>query len=148
MKWGRMANTTLRAFLAAVRQSSVMNGPFTRASGICGALALSAVLSFGAPAAPRVAGARLDAVSGASANEASHPPAVCPRGTLPDGDACVHVPASDQGDGDEGAPLFESSVNTHRDPLGRWVVYDEIPRRPDRPAEYDAYRYHVPCEQS
>jgi murein DD-endopeptidase MepM/ murein hydrolase activator NlpD len=37
------------------------------------------------------------------------------------------------------------SVNTHRDSLGRWVVYEEIPRRPDRPADYGAYRYPVPC---
>ncbi len=37
-------------------------------------------------------------------------------------------------------------VNAHRDSLGRWVVYDEIPRRPDRPAAYEAYRYPVPCE--
>jgi len=48
----------------------------------------------------------------------------------------------------EGAPESESSVNTHRDALGRWVVYDEIPRRPDRPADYDAYRYPVPCQQT
>jgi murein DD-endopeptidase MepM/ murein hydrolase activator NlpD len=52
-----------------------------------------------------------------------------------------------RGDGDEEeAPESESRVNTHRDPLGRWVVYDEIPRRPDRPADYEAYRYPVPCE--
>jgi murein DD-endopeptidase MepM/ murein hydrolase activator NlpD len=36
-------------------------------------------------------------------------------------------------------------VNTHRDSFGRWVVYEEIPRRPDRPADYGAYRYPVPC---
>ena len=33
-------------------------------------------------------------------------------------------------------------------PCGHWVVYDEIPRRPERPADYDAYRYPVPCERA
>jgi hypothetical protein len=67
---------------------------------------------------------------------------VCPPQTLPDGDACVHAPESD-----EGAPDMESSPNEHRDARGHWTAYDEIPRRPDRPAEYDAYRYPVPCER-
>jgi murein DD-endopeptidase MepM/ murein hydrolase activator NlpD len=63
---------------------------------------------------------------------------------LPEGDACVRVPDEDDG---ASAPEVESSVNAHRDPLGHWVVYDEIPRRPERPADYDAYRYPVPCER-
>jgi murein DD-endopeptidase MepM/ murein hydrolase activator NlpD len=66
----------------------------------------------------------------------------CPPWTLPDGDgACVHLPSSD-----EGAPAVESAVNTHRDRRGDWVVYDQIPRRPDRPVDYDAYRFPVPCD--
>jgi hypothetical protein len=68
-------------------------------------------------------------------------PALCPVGSLPDGDACVR-PAAD----DDGAPESEASVNAHHDRRGRWVVYDQIPRRPDRPADYDAYRYPVPCD--
>ncbi len=65
---------------------------------------------------------------------------------MPDGDACVHLQPGNEGDEREGAPEPESSVNTHRDSMGRWVVYDEIPRRPERPADYEAYRYPVPCE--
>jgi len=64
----------------------------------------------------------------------------CPAGQLPDDGVCVRLP-----DDDEGGPAAESSVATHRDPRGDWVVYDQIPRRPDRPADYDAYRYPVPC---
>jgi murein DD-endopeptidase MepM/ murein hydrolase activator NlpD len=127
-----------------------------KASPPIAALAFSAVLSFGAthaangPNAPNAPDLGAPASSAStSAYDASHlGQALCPRGTLPDGDACVHLPTSGaRGAGeDEGAPESETSVNTHRDTLGRWVVYDEIPRRPDRPADYEAYRYPVPCE--
>jgi murein DD-endopeptidase MepM/ murein hydrolase activator NlpD len=60
---------------------------------------------------------------------------------LPDGDVCVRIPEDD-----EGAPEAESAQNAHRDVHGHWIVYDEIPRRPERPADYDAYRYPVPCD--
>jgi murein DD-endopeptidase MepM/ murein hydrolase activator NlpD len=69
-------------------------------------------------------------------------PALCPAGTLPDGDACVRLPGEDE------APETESSVNAHHDKRGRWIVYDQIPRRPERTADYDAYRYPVPCEHN
>jgi murein DD-endopeptidase MepM/ murein hydrolase activator NlpD len=36
--------------------------------------------------------------------------------------------------------------NAHHDRRGRYVAYDQIPRRPERPASYDAYRYPVLCE--
>jgi murein DD-endopeptidase MepM/ murein hydrolase activator NlpD len=49
-------------------------------------------------------------------------------------------------DADE-APEAESNVNAHHDRRGRWIVYDQIPRRPERPADYDAYRYPVACER-
>jgi murein DD-endopeptidase MepM/ murein hydrolase activator NlpD len=62
---------------------------------------------------------------------------------LPDRDVCVHLPGED-----EGAPDVALSQNAHRDARGRWAVYDEIPRRPDRPADYDAYRYPVPCDRN
>jgi murein DD-endopeptidase MepM/ murein hydrolase activator NlpD len=68
-------------------------------------------------------------------------PALCPTGALPDGDACVRI----QSDDDDG-PEALSEVNAHHDKRGRWIVYDQIPRRPDRPADYDAYRYPVPCD--
>jgi murein DD-endopeptidase MepM/ murein hydrolase activator NlpD len=59
---------------------------------------------------------------------------------LPDGEVCVHWP----GDEDEGEPEAQVLPNAHRERSGRWHVYDDIPRRPDRPADYDAYRYPVP----
>jgi murein DD-endopeptidase MepM/ murein hydrolase activator NlpD len=63
----------------------------------------------------------------------------CPAGTLPDGEVCVHVP----GEGDDGV-ASPSAPNLHRERSGRWAQYDQIPRRPDRPADYDLYRYPVP----
>lgn len=64
----------------------------------------------------------------------------CPAGMLPDNGACVHV---DPGDSEEesDAPIAE---NAHRERSGKWVLYDQIPRRPDRTADYDAYLYPVP----
>ncbi len=65
--------------------------------------------------------------------------AACPPDTLPDGDVCVHLPGD--------APSSDDALaaeNAHRERTGRWTVYEQIPRRPDRPASYDAYRYPVP----
>ncbi len=68
-------------------------------------------------------------------------PAGCPPEMLPDGDGvCVRLAAPD-----EGAPAAQSVVNAHRDRSGDWVVYDQIPRRPDRPEDYSAYMFPVPC---
>jgi murein DD-endopeptidase MepM/ murein hydrolase activator NlpD len=64
----------------------------------------------------------------------------CPAATLPDGEACVRLPAED-----EGAPETLEVQNAHREKSGRWAVYDQIPRRPDRPADYDLYRYPIPA---
>jgi hypothetical protein len=64
--------------------------------------------------------------------------AVCPAGTLPDGDACVAWPV-----GDEGADELQALGGMHRDKRGHLRAYDQIPRRPDRPEDYAAYRYPV-----
>jgi murein DD-endopeptidase MepM/ murein hydrolase activator NlpD len=63
---------------------------------------------------------------------------LCPRGTAPDGDACIHLTAADDG------PLAEAQANGHRDRSGHWATYEQIPRLPDRPTDYDAYRYPIP----
>jgi murein DD-endopeptidase MepM/ murein hydrolase activator NlpD len=60
----------------------------------------------------------------------------CPAGTIPDEGVCVHLEA----EGPD-APIEKAA---HRERSGRWNVYDQIPRRPERPADYDAYRYPVP----
>jgi murein DD-endopeptidase MepM/ murein hydrolase activator NlpD len=65
--------------------------------------------------------------------------AACPPGTLPDAEVCVHLP----GDPESGEDAL-AAENAHRERTGRWTVYEQIPRLPDRPASYDAYRYPVP----
>jgi murein DD-endopeptidase MepM/ murein hydrolase activator NlpD len=65
--------------------------------------------------------------------------APCAAGTFPDGDACVHLPGDARASEDA-----LSAENAHRERTGRWAVYEQIPRRPDRPASYDDYRYPVP----
>lgn len=62
----------------------------------------------------------------------------CPRGTAPDNGACVHLAAADDG------PVPEAELNAHRDRAGRWATYEQIPRLPERPADYDLYRYPIP----
>lgn len=63
----------------------------------------------------------------------------CGAGTLDDDGVCVHLPTAD----DDGV-MAEALGNLHRDRQGRWSLYDQIPRRPDRPESYDAYRYPIP----
>jgi hypothetical protein len=63
----------------------------------------------------------------------------CPVGTLPDNETCVHIPT----DVDLAEPDSPVASNAHRERSGRWSVYDQIPRRPDRPADYDAYKYPI-----
>jgi len=67
--------------------------------------------------------------------------AQCPPSTMPDGDVCVRLPDGDEPSG----PSAESESSAHHDRRGRWVVYDQIPRRPDRPEDYDVYLYPLPC---
>jgi len=80
-----------------------------------------------ARATPRVAGAGAGAENGGE----------CPPGMFPDNHACVHLEAPDEAE----APMAE---NAHHERSGKWVLYDQIPRRPDRPADYDAYLYPIP----
>jgi murein DD-endopeptidase MepM/ murein hydrolase activator NlpD len=63
----------------------------------------------------------------------------CPAGTLPDAHVCIPVPNEAAG-GEE----LTAKSNVHRERSGRWRVYDQIPRRPERPASYDLYRMPVP----
>ncbi len=65
---------------------------------------------------------------------------VCPPGQLSDDGICVHLPSRE--DDGEDDPLV--AANGHRTRSGRWAAYEDIPRRPERPADYDAYRYPVP----
>jgi len=76
----------------------------------------------------------------ASSAKVGPDPSACPLHTLPDGEICVRLPSI--GEGSE--PEAIVAENAHRARSGRWEVYDNIPRRPDRPADYDAYRYPLP----
>jgi len=103
-----------------------------RLLGLCGTLAgaLFVIRASGrAPAHPRVGAAAIgDAPSLVTID--------CPAGTLPDQGVCVHI--------EEEGPDLPSFQASHRERSGRWEIYDQIPRRPERPADYDAYEYPIP----
>jgi murein DD-endopeptidase MepM/ murein hydrolase activator NlpD len=97
---------------------------------------LGAPSSMLVPAKAHAAPAPATTTPGASAPEPMQ--GACPRGTAPDGDACIHLTASEDG------PLAEAQPNAHRERSGRWATYEQIPRLPERPADYDVYRYPIP----
>jgi murein DD-endopeptidase MepM/ murein hydrolase activator NlpD len=102
-------------------------------------IAVVGVLSLGASRQPSPAAPV--ALHGPPAGVSALIEASCPAGALPDGRACVHW------DDEPLSGESPSEVGAHRDRMGRWVVYDQIPRRPDRPADYDLYRYPVACDR-
>ena len=63
----------------------------------------------------------------------------CGEGTAPDGNACVHLVT-----GPEDGPAAPAVPNFHHEKSGRLTHYEQIPRLPDRPADYDLYRYPIP----
>jgi murein DD-endopeptidase MepM/ murein hydrolase activator NlpD len=62
----------------------------------------------------------------------------CPPGTLPDNGVCIPVPSQ------LGGAALAAEHGAHRERSGAWRIYDQIPRRPDRPADYRRYRLPVP----
>lgn len=65
----------------------------------------------------------------------------CSGDGLPDGPFCVHPNLFALDDQGEDIPLAEGA---HRVRSGEWQTYEHLPRMPDRPADYEAYRYPVP----
>jgi len=65
----------------------------------------------------------------------------CPARTLPDGGVCVPVPDR----GRAGGEALAEQRAQHHDREGRLRVYDQIPRRPERPADYRKYQLPVPA---
>ena len=63
----------------------------------------------------------------------------CPLGSLDDDGFCVQL--DDEATGD--APGLVAR-GAHRTKSGRWDPYDQIPLLPDRPSDYNAYKYPVP----
>lgn len=109
------------------------------------ACAVFALIGSPRPLAPlRVGVGVAQASGGADSTDPSHGPFAggpgdCPDGTAPDGDACVHLTSS--GAGGRFAPAL---ANAHHETSGRWTQYEQIPRLPERPADYDVYRYPIP----
>ncbi len=99
-----------------------------------------AFFSLGAGARPFTLAASPRSAPSAAPTDAPHElvSGRCPRGTAPDNGVCVHLIDADDG------PVAEARQNAHRDRQGRWSTYEQIPRLPDRPADYDSYRYPVP----
>lgn len=83
--------------------------------------------------------ARLSRASEGSDAATERAAALCPAGTLPDGGVCI--PAFELTAG--GEALSEQRA-AHHDKQGRLRVYDQIPRRPERPADYRRYQLPVP----
>jgi murein DD-endopeptidase MepM/ murein hydrolase activator NlpD len=70
----------------------------------------------------------------------------CPAGMFLDDGACVMLPQDESwGEDPVGAPEGEARWNGHFDRRGQWQAYEQIPRRPDRTADYDAYQYPIPA---
>lgn len=112
-----------------------------------------AVLAMFFAGAPRVLeGGPIASANAAPATSAPSPandtlPLVpsCPSGTFLDDGACVVLPDDPAwGEDPVGAPEGEIVPQGHFEKSGRWLVYEQIPRRPDRPVDYQQYLYPIP----
>ncbi|MBI3200747.1 MAG: M23 family metallopeptidase [Myxococcales bacterium] len=111
--------------------------PLTQATALIAALvALSQAAERGRPLVGPAAARTLAATPAASAASLA---AACPDGTLPDQGVCIPVP-----EGSAGGAELAAEENAHRDRSGAWRFYEQIPRRPERPADYRRYRWPVP----
>ncbi len=108
--------------------------------------AVAAVRPVAAPAsapASRNASAARPACPGVVVDGHCLPAARCGVGELDLDGVCVSM----SGDGLP-APDNPLATNVHVDRLGRRVVYEHLPRRPELPADYDRYLYPVPAQRS
>lgn len=108
------------------------------ASGLRGLALAAAPRSEAEPASARAQGG--PRAAGEAAATRGEGPAHCPTGTLPDGGVCVPVPDLTRG----GEALTEQRAS-HHDRRGQLRVYDQIPRRPERPSDYRRYQLPVPA---
>jgi murein DD-endopeptidase MepM/ murein hydrolase activator NlpD len=101
------------------------------------------LLAFGPRVIEVEAAARVE--QGAQPSDPLERAAGCPDGTFPDDGACIALPDDESfGEDPVGAPEGEVVANGHFDKSGLWRPYEQIPRRPERPADYQAYRYPIP----
>jgi murein DD-endopeptidase MepM/ murein hydrolase activator NlpD len=102
-------------------------------------IAVAGFVLMGASASPLVPSKPKPALAAANPDQPGELQAgTCPSGTAPDGETCIHLETVSDG------PIAEAHANTHRERSGRWATYDQIPRLPERPADYDQYRYPIP----
>lgn len=121
--------------------------PLSRASAalLALSLALRALSLAAAPdSEPEAAASRRDVAAGSlvvARDDTTErgPAALCPVGTLPDGGVCVPVWNTPSG-----GEALEEQRAAHHDRQGRLRVYDQIPRRPERPPDYRRYQLPVP----
>lgn len=132
-KSARGGPTTRNRLRGAGRYSALVQ-PLVRAAVVAAALA-----ALGRAAALRATPAEPTAPGRAGARGTAALASPCPPGTLPDEGVCIPVPRGD----DRGGAALEAEKNAHRERSGRWRVYDQIPRRPERPADYRRYRLPV-----
>lgn len=119
------------------RVSRLRIHPHVRAS-----LAVAALAALGGAWPPRDLVVRVERSEPTPSPSGESPatlPSVCPPRTVPDGEVCV---PSDGATATEGPELTEHR-NSHHDRHGRLTSYDQIPRRPDRPASHEAYVFPV-----
>lgn len=87
----------------------------------------------------------VDAVPLTEAELAAASAKQCPTGTMIDDGACIELPTDlSYGEDPVGSPEGEPVENGHFEKNGKWLAYEQIPRRPDRPADYAAYLYPIP----
>jgi murein DD-endopeptidase MepM/ murein hydrolase activator NlpD len=103
------------------------------------AVAVSLLSALSRAAETRAASASEPDLASPSTTQRDELSSACPEGTLPDANVCIPVPSETSG-GEE----LTAESNAHRERSGRWRTYDQIPRRPERPADYRRYRLPVP----
>ena len=125
---------------AAPDRRALQPGASRRVLWAFGAASTFALFGAGSPLGPAAPlRSRAATPNGAADDDALHVASSCPPGTAPDNDACVHLTR-----GADDGTFAPALANAHREKSGRWAQYEQIPRLPDRPSDYDAYRYPVP----
>jgi len=106
--------------------------------GVLVAAAISSAAVFVSPgvALPTTRAAETTIATPANSAPSTSP---CPAGTFADGLVCAKLPAFPFD-----LPESEAAEAAHRDRRGTFQVYEQIPRRPERPSDYQAYRYPIP----
>lgn len=131
------------ALSSALREAS--RTPRARRLGVCLVFAVGLRAAVLAAPARAASGAETPgapshgALAGLPDSERSPASSPCPPRTLPDGGVCI--PVADLSVG--GEALAEQRA-AHHDRSGRLRVYDQIPRRPERPSDYRKYQLPVP----